>query len=186
MTAFPALSFISPVFSEAILCPQYRKSWGREVAQDAKKERNQNSFICMKCSQLASACAWKVSCWGEGWGREVLTRPSFISSRPKEFGTFLTVVPNPLNPVFCTSVVEFSLQITRGANDLCSHICPCLSTSAEPDFLQHTPLRSLSNNTFNTATSTCRNCPHTGTVGQGETFPSRECTAKPGEPQKGN
>lgn len=60
---------------------------------------------------------------------------------------------------------EFSLQITRGvdftlssaANNLCRHICPCLSTSAQLDFLQHTRLKSLSNNTLNTATSTCRN-----------------------------
>lgn len=106
---------------------------------------------------------------GRDGDREALTRPSFISSCPKEFGSFLTVVPNPLNPVFCNIIVEFSIQITRGvdftlssaANNLCRHICPCLSTSAHPDFLQHTSLMSPSNNTFTPATSACRNCPHT-------------------------
>lgn len=110
----------------------------------------------------------KFCAGGRDGDREILTRPSFISSCPKKFGSFLKVVPNPPNPVFCNIIVEFSLHITRGvdftlysaANNLCSHICPCLSTSAQVDFLQHTSLKSRSSNTFNTATNTCRNCPH--------------------------
>lgn len=134
---------------------------------------NQNSFICTKYSRLASAYTWKVLCQGRDGDREVLTRLSFISSCPKKFGSLLTVVPkNPQNPVFHNIIIEFSLQITRGvdftlssaANNLCRHICPCLSTSVHLNFLQHTSLKSLRNNTFNTATSAYRNCPHTSCV----------------------
>lgn len=79
------------------------------------------------------------------------------------------MVPNPLNPVFCDFIVEFSLQITRGvdftlstaANNLCRHICPWLSVPVRLGFLGHVSLKSLSNSTSNATANTCRNCPHT-------------------------
>lgn len=142
---------------------------GQESGGAAEKERNENSFIQKKYSQLTSTYTGKVffCCIARGgMGTEGLS-PALHAL--KSLATFKQQCQTLWTQFSVTFSVEFSLQTTRGVNftlstagnNLCRHICPWLRISARLGFPWHTSLKSLSSNTFNTTTSTCRNCPDT-------------------------